>query len=90
MRDSIHYLKVKNAFTSTTNSTGIPAGTTFSSLANTLVLDKVTSTGIATGGSIELELIIYFDKNEEMAPEALPTEDVFVRIKTFEAKFDQA
>ncbi len=83
-------LKTKTAFTSTVNSGGITAGTDFSTLANTLVLDKVTSSGIATGGSIELELIIYFDKNEQMAPEALPTEDVSVRIKTFEAKFDQA
>ncbi len=83
-------LKVKNAFTSTTNSSGIAAGTTFSTLTNTLVLDKATSTGLATGGSIDLELIVYFDKNKELPSEALPTEDVSVKFETFEAKFDQA
>ena len=83
-------LKTKNAFTSTTNSGGIAAGTDFSTLANTLVLDKTSSGTIAAGGAIDLELILYFDKDEQMAPEALPTEDVTVRIRTFEAKFDQA
>jgi hypothetical protein len=84
-------LKTKNPFTSITNSGGITAGTTFSGLANTLVLDKTTSTGaIASGGSIDLELTIYFDKEEKIPPASLPTEEISVKYETFEAKFDQA
>ena len=84
-------LKTKTAsFTSSVNTTPITAGQNFSTLVNTLVLDKTTSTGLATGGQLELELTIYFDKDTQLPAEYLPTEEVEIKYETFEAKFDQA
>lgn len=82
-------LKVKNPFTGTTT-TSVASGTDFTTLANSLVLDKSTSSGVATGGVIDLELTIYFDKNKDIKAEALPTKDVSVTISNLQAKFDQA
>ncbi len=82
-------LKVKNAFTGATTSS-VTAGTDFTTLPNNLILDKTTASGIATGGVIDLELTIYFDKNKDIKQEALPTKDVTVTISNLQAKFDQA
>ena len=84
-------LKVRNSFTgATTSSVAVGTDFTVAPLVNSLVLDKTTSTGLATGGTIDLVLTIYFDKDKAMKSEALPTKDVTVTISNLQAKFDQA
>ena len=64
--------------------------TTVKSLENTLILDKVGTTGGDT--DIDLVLTIYFDKNEGLSttPTALPTKDVTVTFNNLKTTFTQA
>ena len=79
------------SFTSVKTTTAVPAGTDFTSIADSnSVLDKTSSGTIGAGGAIELEVTLYFDKNEDLPPAALPTSDVSVTFSNMSFKFDQA
>ena len=71
-------------------SPSVAAGTTVKSLENTLILDKVGTTGGDT--DIDLVLTIYFDKNKGLSttPTALPTKDVTVTFNNLKTTFTQA
>ena len=85
-------VKTKTAsFTSVKTTTAVTAGTDFTSIADSnFVLDKTSSGTVGAGGAIELEVTLYFDKNEQLPSAALPTSEVTVTFTDMSFKFDQA